>query len=268
MVVTPCALVKVVLADKDVSFECGNLASMIVGDVAFHTNEYWVYLAAGVGGAKHLKVKHPNFPTIDVVFSDYGFKTLEPQTTYTLKIIKPTVDITFSKHNQFYVDAFFQAGGMMGVGAAIGAHFHTVNAELEITKGIVKSGNIFWYDNSNLIAQSTYSALSGNVKMGYGFQFGKKFFVTPQAGFGLVKCSSEGDNPGKDANAVFALIGFRASYMFAKHLQVMVGLPTRPVPPNISSWTDVSSPGSCRTCAMTSSHQPLSVKQGTLPVCA
>lgn len=268
MVVTPCALVKVVLADKDVSFECGNLASMIVGDVAFHTNEYWVYLAAGVGGAKHLKVKHPNFPTIDVVFSDYGFKTLEPQTTYTLKIIKPTVDITFSKHNQFYVDAFFQAGGMMGVGAAIGAHFHTVNAELEITKGIVKSGNIFWYDNSNLIAQSTYSALSGNVKMGYGFQFGKKFFVTPQTGFGLVKCSSEGDNPGKDANAVFALIGFRASYMFAKHLQVMVGLPTRPVPPNISSWTDVSSPGSCRTCAMTSTHQPLSVKQGTLPVCA
>lgn len=218
----PCALIKVVLADKDVSFECGNLASMIIGDVKFHTNEYWVYLAAGIGGAKHLKVKHPSYPTIDVVFSDYGFGLLEPQTTYTLIIAKPATSLSFSKYNQFYVDAFFQAGGTMGPGAAIGAHFHAVNAEIEITKGIVESNNVFWYDQNNLISKTTYSPLSGNIKLGYGFPLGQKFFITPQTGFGLVKCSSKGDNPGKDANAAFALIGCRAGFVFAKHFQIVV----------------------------------------------
>ena len=85
----PCAMVKVIIADKEMAFECGNLASMIVGDVSYHTNEYWIYLAAGDGGAKHLKIKHPSFPTIDVVFADFGFKTLEQQTTYTLILEKP-----------------------------------------------------------------------------------------------------------------------------------------------------------------------------------
>lgn len=218
----PGALVKVIFADKDVAFECGNIASMIIGDVAYHTNEYWVYLAAGNGGSKHLKVKHPNYPTIDVVFSDYGFSSLEPQTTYTLIIAKPAVGLSFSKHNQFYTDVFFQAGGIMGLGAAIGAHFHAVDAEFEITKGIAKSDNVFWYDQNNIISKTTYSALTGNIKIGYGFQFGKKIFITPQTGFGLVKCYSEGDNPGKDANSAFALVGCRAGFIFAKHLQVVV----------------------------------------------
>lgn len=88
---TPCALVKIVFGDQGCAFECGNIASMIVGDISFHTNEYWVYLAAGNGGAKHLKVKHPNYATLDVKFSDYGFKTLEPRTTYTLVLQCPPI---------------------------------------------------------------------------------------------------------------------------------------------------------------------------------
>lgn len=217
----PCALVKVVLAEKDVAFECGNLASMIIGDVTLHTNEYWVYLIAGTRGAKHLKVKHPNYPTIDVVFSEYGFSTLEPLTTYTLTINK-TGGLNFSKLNQFYADVFFQAGGLMGPGISLGAHFHAVNAEFEFTKGILKSDDVFWYDQNNLIFQNNYSALSGNIKLGYGFQLGKKFYITPQGGFGLIKCMSDGSNPGKDANAAFALLGCRAGFVFAKHLQVVV----------------------------------------------
>lgn len=84
-----CALVKVVIPDDKLQFECGNIAPLIIGDVSFHTNEYWVYMASGKNGAKHLKVKHPNYPTIDVVFSEYGFSTLEPQMTYTLVLQKP-----------------------------------------------------------------------------------------------------------------------------------------------------------------------------------
>lgn len=104
----PCALVKVTIASQNVGFECGNLASMIVGDVNLHTNEYWVYLTAGADGAKHLKVKHPNFHTIDIVFADYGFRTLEPMTTYTLSITIPpknnqpiqSLDFAIEKYKQ------------------------------------------------------------------------------------------------------------------------------------------------------------------------
>lgn len=217
-----CAMVKVVLGDKDVAFECGNLASMIVGDVSFHTNEYWVYLVAGDGGAKHLKIKHPSYPTIDVVFSDYGFRTLEPLATYTLVISKTDGGLKFSKLNQFYVDVFFQAGNLIGTGVSVGGHFHAINAELEFVKGLAKSDDVFWYDQNTLISQATYSTLSGNVKLGYGFKFGKKLYITPQIGAGLLKCTSEGDNPGKDANAVYALFGCRGSFVFAKHCQVVL----------------------------------------------
>lgn len=89
---TPCALIKVIIGNQGCTFECGNIASMIVGDISFHTNEYWVYLAAGIGGAKHLKVKHPDYATIDVKFSDFGFKTLEPKTTYTLQLQRTNSD--------------------------------------------------------------------------------------------------------------------------------------------------------------------------------
>lgn len=216
-----CALVKVVLPDKDASFECGNLASMIVGDISFHTNEYWVYLVAGTNGAKHLKIKVPNCPTIDVVFSEYGIGTLEPLTTYTL-VISKTGGLSFSKLNQFYVEAFFQAGGLMGLGVSLGGHFHAVNAEFEICKGILKSDDVFWYDQNKLSNQSTYSALSGNIKLGYGFRFGKKFYITPQIGFGILKCMSSSDNPGKDANSAYSMIGCRSSFVFAKYFQLVV----------------------------------------------
>jgi hypothetical protein len=217
-----CALVKVVIGEEDVTFECGNIASMIVGDVSFHTNEHWVYLVAGNGGAKHLKVKHPSCPTIDIVFSDYGINTLEPLTTYTIILNKSGEELQFSKLNQFYVDAFFQAGNLMGAGFAAGGHFHATNAELEFVKGLTKSDELFWYDQNKLISQSTYSTVSGNLKLGYGLKLNKKLHLTPQAGVGLVKCTSVGDNPGKDANAVYSLIGCRGTFVFAKHFQVVL----------------------------------------------
>ena len=138
----PCALVKVVLTDKNVSFECGNLASMIIGDVTFHTNEYWVYLAAGTGGAKHLKVKHPNYPTIDVVFSDYGFSTLEPQTTYTLVISKPRKESKFKKTG-IYVAPTGHFGMLNAIGATVGGYIKNFNVEAYYLYGLSSSEEIY-----------------------------------------------------------------------------------------------------------------------------
>ena len=109
----PCAMIKVVIADKGVTFECGNIASMIVGDVAFHTNEYWVYLAAGNAGAKHLKVKHPQYQTIDISFIDYGFRTLEPQVTYTLVLQKVDLEYKYNRIGATLTSLFVPGLGQM-----------------------------------------------------------------------------------------------------------------------------------------------------------
>lgn len=205
-----CALIKVSFAEPDVEFEGDYIKA------EHKKGEYWVYMT---DGAEYINVKTENYPALRYEFPE----PVQKLGTYILVIQKKEKEpLSFSDYNQFYMDAFFQAGGMMGVGATIGAHFHAINVEAEVSKGVTKSAEVFWYDNNNLIAQSTYSALSGNVKMGYGFQFGKKFFVTPQAGFGLVKCFSDSNNPGKDANAAYALVGCRGTFIFARRLQVVV----------------------------------------------
>jgi hypothetical protein len=78
---TPCALVKVQMATTGAQFE-----PYVIGTVAYKVNEYWVYLPAG---SKHLKVKHPNFLTKDVIFENYGIRSLESKMTYELVVEIP-----------------------------------------------------------------------------------------------------------------------------------------------------------------------------------
>ena len=89
-----CALVKVQLVADGAQFEPN-----VIGSVARKVNEYWVYLPAG---SKHLKVKHPNYLTSDVVFSDYGISSLESKCTYELVLTipdsKPTQNVVTSQY--------------------------------------------------------------------------------------------------------------------------------------------------------------------------
>lgn len=75
-----CALVKVQLATAGATF-----SPNVVGNVEYKVNEYWVYLPTA---SQHLEVKHPNFPTKDIVFADYGVK-LESKATYVLTLSLP-----------------------------------------------------------------------------------------------------------------------------------------------------------------------------------
>lgn len=77
----PCALVKVRLAAEGAEFE-GN----VIGETAYKTGEYWVYLTAGT---KELHVKHPKFLPLEVHFNDYNIKRLAALTTYTLTLVMP-----------------------------------------------------------------------------------------------------------------------------------------------------------------------------------
>lgn len=203
----PTALVIVSLPIKNVKFE-GNIVNS-----SFNISEYKLYL---VDGTRKIKILAEGYSPLEVSF-DGGLKA---KTTYKLKIKPIDNEINFSKHNQFYFDAFFQAGQNMGVGGAIGAYFHAINAEIEFAKGLSKSEKIYWYDKNEQMGSCIYSSWFGNVKLGYGFQFKQRFQVTPQLGVGLLKCTSREDNPAKDANSVFGLIGVRGNFTFGKHLQV------------------------------------------------
>lgn len=221
----PCALVKVVLADKDVSFECGNLASMIVGDITFHTNEYWIYLAAGTGGAKHLKIKHPRYSTIDVVFSDYGFSTLEPQTTYTLVIVKPNKESKFRK-TSIYVAPTGHFGMLNAIGVTAGSYIKNFNIEAYYLYGLSSSEEIYWIASVNTGGNNSYSynytpsMLGANI--GYGILLDERFRITPQIGAGVVslkgKEKSIGDNNPEAINgyAVDMSFGVKAEFYITK----------------------------------------------------
>lgn len=71
-----CGLIKVQIEEEGVEFE-GN----IIGDVASHSSEYWVYLSKGT---KRLNIKHPNYIPVTVVFEDYGITRIESKKTYSL----------------------------------------------------------------------------------------------------------------------------------------------------------------------------------------
>lgn len=106
----PCALVKVQLTAAGAQFEPN-----VVGNIAYKVNEYWVYLPKG---SKHLKVKHPNYLTKDIVFADYNVPFLQSKMTYELVIAIPeaysTPSVVTSQYLIFKVnptDALVEVGG-------------------------------------------------------------------------------------------------------------------------------------------------------------
>ena len=73
-----CALIKVGLGLQGVQFE-----GSIVGNVENKTGEYWVYMPQG---NRMLKVKHPNYAPVMVMFADYSVEKVESNRTYELII--------------------------------------------------------------------------------------------------------------------------------------------------------------------------------------
>lgn len=161
----PCAVVKVIIPDNGVTFECGNIASMIVGEVTFHTNEYLVYLVAGSGGAKHLKVKHPKFPTIDVAFADYGFSTLEPRTTYTLILKKPKEENLAYKYDR--VGASLSSMVVPGLGQMVFKNSHTKGALILVGQAASIGGIFLCHSQSNKWRNQSNMAISASDKINF-----------------------------------------------------------------------------------------------------
>lgn len=81
----PCALLIVHSLKDGLEFE-----GWVVGDVERKNDTYWVYIA---NGAKHIKIKHTDFQTKDVVFGDYAVSALKGGASYSLQLVDDTKDI-------------------------------------------------------------------------------------------------------------------------------------------------------------------------------
>ena len=87
-----CALVLVESLKKGIEFE-----GWVVGDVEYKEDCYWVYMA---NGSKHLKLKHPNYQTKDIVFGEYGINSLKSGESYLLNIADDVYDLVNKVYNQ------------------------------------------------------------------------------------------------------------------------------------------------------------------------
>ena len=87
-----CALVLVESLKKGIEFE-----GWVVGDVEYKEDRYWVYMA---NGSKHLKLKHPNYQTKDIVFGEYGINSLKSGESYLLNIADDVNDIVNKVYSQ------------------------------------------------------------------------------------------------------------------------------------------------------------------------
>lgn len=87
-----CALVIVQSLKKGMEFE-----GWVVGDVDYKEDCYWVYMA---NGSKHLKLKHPDCPTRDIVFGEYGISSLKSGAAYMLSIADDVNDIVNKVYSQ------------------------------------------------------------------------------------------------------------------------------------------------------------------------
>jgi len=84
-----CALVLVNTLKKGVEFE-----GLVVGDVEYKNDAYYVYMA---NGAKHIKIKHPDYQTKKVLFSEYGIGSIKGGQIYSLCIVDDTAQMIHPK---------------------------------------------------------------------------------------------------------------------------------------------------------------------------
>ena len=138
-----CALVKVQLAANGARFE-GN----VIGDVAYKTGEYWVYMT---DGSRELRIKHPNFLPLHVHFANYGIERgVKSKQTYTLTLLMPQTGgiekkqkliINYSPANAtVLIDSkLYKGNGRAEAVLPIGSHSYVIAAEgYETAEGSVK----------------------------------------------------------------------------------------------------------------------------------
>lgn len=221
-----CAMVKVLLASSNASFE-GN----VIGDVAYSKSEYKVYMSEG---SKFLTIKLDGFLPLKVVFKDYEVGPLQSKSTYILKliIVRNDNDISEFKKKNIYIEPQIQLGGMTAFGASIGGYVNHLNVEVSYMMGLSESEEVFWNSTNNAEAGSsvsyTYKPSFFGGKVGYAFYLGRPFRITPQVGVGAVSLSgtesqkSDNQLDAKNGYALNASASVKIDYLILPWLGVGV----------------------------------------------
>ena len=128
--------------------------------------------------------------------------------------------------SSFYIEAKFQAGMMMGVGASVGAYISNFNIEGTFLLGLAESEEIAWINKKQTTNSGytyTYKPMFYGIKLGYGITCSKSFRITPQVGVGVssitgsqVKAGSGTDPDATSCYAVPASVGARFEYYFTE----------------------------------------------------
>lgn len=106
----------------------------------------------------------------------------------------------------FYLGANYQIGGLQGIGVNIGTYINKFNIEFDFVKGLSESETLYNRD----VTEDCFSAMSYELRVGYGLPVGRNFRITPQVGANYSQIS------GKDTDtysyAASAIVGVKADF--------------------------------------------------------
>lgn len=169
-----CALVIVQSLKKGMEFE-----GWVVGDVDYKEDCYWVYMA---NGSKHLKLKHTNYQTKDVIFGEYGINSLKSSATYMLNITDDVNDIVNKVYSLGWnlnkmdvpdnVKTFIRMAATRGdAKAQVAMAQLSLEGHVNVQGGLVNHRGLFWINKLLAAGDSTcLEDMPGELMYAYAFQ--------------------------------------------------------------------------------------------------
>ena len=176
-----------------------------VNDIQAGTHSLLLKLKDYADYSQSFDIKRDETTSVDVVLD---------RTKKAKKVkVKKEKPLTYIVENHFYINAFGQAGTMMGFGGAIGGYFKNFNLEAFILKPL---GSETFYLNHAIGEEYERMDVSGlyiGGKAGYGIALSKRCRITPQLGLGSLQMSDL-------SNVVSATAGARIEYFITRNICV------------------------------------------------
>ncbi len=169
-----CALVLVHTLKQSMEFE-----GWVVGDVDYKDDVYWVFMA---NGSKHLKIKHPDYQTKTVLFSEYGIGILKGGQMYNLYIVDETKDVISKIYSLGWnlgemevpnnARTFLRMAANRGdIKAQIAMAQLSLEGEVKVVDGEVNHKGMHWIKKLLAAGDSTcLEQMPGELMYAYAFQ--------------------------------------------------------------------------------------------------
>lgn len=134
-------------------------------------------------------------------------------------------------YNYLYADVGMNILPFLGPNVSIGYMMKSFCAELGLTYGLSKTGDIYFYDTGATIKSAyNYQALRASLRLGYSLPLSRQVTLTPQAGVAYnyiygkeIKDVTATNNKYMDSfSTLSATLGTKLSFNFGNHLGLCV----------------------------------------------